>query len=84
MPNYSEARKIKGLKKLRVRSPDMAYSNFPSATRLEDLHNSVKIFCLSRNIYCIVRSKKSCSIDLTTHYTFNHMNGGMSGGMEKA
>ena len=32
MPNYSEARKIKGLKKLRVRSPDMADSNFPSAT----------------------------------------------------
>ena len=39
---------------------------------------------LSRNIYCIVRLRKCLLANLTTHYTFNHMNGGMSGGMEKA
>ena len=68
----------------RAHNPEVGGSSPPSATRLEDLHNSVKIFCLSRNIYCIVRLRKCLLANLTTHYTFNHMNGGMSGGMEKA
>ncbi len=68
----------------RAHNPEVGGSSPPSATRLEDLHKIVKIFCLSRNIHCIVRLRKCLLLDLTTHYTFNHMNGGMSGGMEKA